>query len=112
MVSSPTRLRRLARLATPAGWAHRRVGAESHELLHRCPPLTCRRFKGGAGRNAIDTDERPILFRFVFIRPRASGVSDVHLRRVKATYDIFIGKEAEVIEAIHRHHRLRLRNGK
>jgi len=59
----------------------------------------------GAGRNAIDTDERPILFRFVFMRPRASGVSEVHLRRVKATYDIFIGKEAEVIEAIHRHHR-------
>ena len=100
------------RLAASAGWAHRRVGAESLELFHRCPSADLPQGRDGAGRNAIDTDERPILLRFVFIRPRASGVSEVHLRRVKATYDIFIGKEAEVIETIHRHHRLRLGNGK
>lgn len=91
----------------------RRLGLSAcRSRFHRCPSADLPPVQDGAGRNAIDTDEGPILFRFVFIRPRASGVSEVHLRRVKATYDIFIEKEAEVIEAIHRHHRLRLGNGK
>src|SRR5689334_23327393 len=61
------------RLAASAGWAHRRVGAESLELFHRCPSADLPQGRDGAGRNAIDTNERQILFRFVFIRPRASG---------------------------------------